>query len=109
MKTRVGFVSNSSSSSFLCTVKPKHCMSIKLEPKEALKAIRLAEFQSGNSVAESEAYYVTEFISDSSAKYDRLLESPHCFEFISGSQNLEPYQGEDLCHIKNGVYLPRDD
>lgn len=111
MKTRVGFVSNSSSSSFLCTKRPEGCNSVKVTSKTALNAIREVESNEENiTVPESREYYVTEFVLDSDYKaYASLCDCPECFVFMDGSLDKEPYDVEDRCYrIENEVYLPKE-
>lgn len=90
MKTRFGYVSNSSSSSFLvpCNVEGRFS-SIKL-PKEIWKAIEENhvdwEGKKYNLSEESDEWWLTEFIPDSMEDaYEKISSIPNAHSYLEGS------------------------
>lgn len=97
MKTREGYVSNSSSSSFLVPCKPDvmrvNCIKL---PKEIWKAIEKNHVEYDGTkfdMSMSEEWWLTELVSDCCSQYEELADIPNAIHYLEG--NEMPYGAYD--------------
>lgn len=116
MKIRLGYVSNSSSSSFLCSKDVSHlgvdCIKLSREQVIAMNAICTWDGTVIHKLDPDKEYYVTEYIPDYEYKYDNLKESDaYICEYDSGGFG-GPYD-EDMYNEYNtafsSVYIRKSD
>ena len=92
MKTRNGYVSNSSSSSFLVPKEPsRNIRSIRL-PKEIWETIAKNHVEWDGKkfdLSSSDEWWLTELVSDCSDEYQELLDIPNAVSYLEG--NGMPY------------------
>lgn len=109
MKIRNGYVSNSSSSSFLVPVEIKgRISSIKL-PKEIWKAIEKNHVEWNGEkfdMSSSDEWWLTELISDCEEQYDTISKIEHAIPYLEG--NDEPYGCYDEDGDKNYIKFKKD-
>lgn len=124
MKIRTGFVSNSSSSSFIVIgKKPQSGSFAKLNKDQAKKVIQMLKntqnYTGGigyrdqeeyckkvNLLTEDMDFYLTGFISDCLEEYDEMSEDPDAIPFREGGYGC-PYDENYYHEISDRVWLPK--
>ena len=116
MKIRIGYVSNSSSSSFLCSKDVSHlgidCIKLSREQIIAMGAICNWDGEVIHKLDPDKEYYVTEYVSDCMDKYYALKESEaYICEYDNGGHG-GPYD-EEMYNEYNtafsSVYIRKSD
>ncbi len=110
MKKRLGFVSNSSSSSFVFVGKPKefeelHYKCIKIEDNNYRDLIirKLKNNDPKFNIKDDEEIYLTKFLSDS-CDYDIFPSDIGAYDYVDGGHGC-PYCEEDYTEIEKDIWV----
>lgn len=108
MKTRTGFVSNSSSCSFILEFKPKEwCDYVELSEKQAANAMVFLKLDNPDMIWGLGPFYLTEILSDATDYYYELEEDPHAFKYQEGTAGGSPY-ASDSVQLANDIFIRKE-
>lgn len=107
MKVRQGFVSNSSSSSFIVIDKKPNYPHIELSKKQAGKIIHYIENRKNDPIKTNwrkENVYLTPFVCDGNDDYGDFLHFPKAYIYCNGGHGV-PYFIEDFYEVAYNIWI----
>jgi len=107
MKTRIGFVSNSSSSSFICEFKPESwCDCVELSENQATNILSFLKHDNPDKTWGSGPFYITQVLSDASDYYYTLEDHPQACQYQEGTAGGSPYS--DSVQLADDIFIRKE-